>query len=172
LRPQQYEIARALAAAAWLTLIGACLPAVKPPAPVTCAPPCGVVREVTFPDTMAVGVHVAPGTRLRNASVASQGTSACASGVPVVLVTVDELAYREGPAALGRTSSLLLRFPFDSKGSAPEAPVIPPVVVDLDLEGPTGGRCLRLPLPDAGTGLMASVRKLSLRLETREGDEE
>jgi hypothetical protein len=131
-----------------------------------------VIREVTFPDTVAVGVHVAPGTRLRNASVASQGSAACASGVPVVLVTVDELAYREGPAALDRTSSLLLRFPFAPEITAPEAPVKPPVVVDLDLEGPTGGRCLRLPLPDPGTGFMALVRTLSLRLETREEDEE
>jgi hypothetical protein len=127
---------------------------------------------VTFPDTVAVSVHVPPGTRLRNASVAAQGSSACASGVPVVLVTVDELQYREGPVALDRTSSLLLRFPFDSDGSAPDAPVKPPVVVDLDLEGPTGGRCLRLPLPDPGTGFTAVVRTLSLRLETREGEEE
>lgn len=125
-----------------------------------------------FPDTVAVGLHVAPGTRLDNAAIASQGTAPCAGGVPVALVTVDDLAYREGPAALDRHSNLLLRFPFDAKGDAPRAPVTPPVVVDLDLAQPTGARCLRLPLPDPGTDWLASMRQLSLRLEGREQEDE
>jgi hypothetical protein len=127
---------------------------------------------VKFPDTVAVGLHVAPGTRLNNATVASQGTTACVGGVPVVLVTVDDIGYREGPAALDRHSNLLLRFPFDTQGDAPRAPITPPVVVDLALEQSTGPRCLRLPLPDPGTDWLASARQLSLRLEGREQDDE
>jgi hypothetical protein len=120
------------------------------------------------PDSVTVGVHVDPGTGLHNASIASLNMPACKSGVPVVLVTVDGQAYREGPASLDRHSSVLLRFPFDSNDEHPEAPVKPPLAVDLDLVGPGGPRCLRLPLPDPGTGWLSVIHRLSLRLETRE----
>ena len=151
----------------WLVVAAGCVPALQPPAALTCTAPCGVVHEVTFPDRLVVGLHAHPGTRLENAALASLSTPACRSGVPVVEVTVDEQAYSEGPASLGRNSRLSLRFPFVADGEAPEAGVSGPLAVDLDLGGAAGRRCLRLPLPDPGTGFMSLTRQLSLRLEPR-----
>ena len=125
-----------------------------------------MIGEVTFPDTVAIDVFVAPGTRLDNATVATQSKPACSEGVPVLLVTVDDQEYREGPASLERHSRLVLRFPFTAEQTS-EAPVRPPVVVDLALDGAAGARCLRLPLPEPGTDFLSRVQKLSLRMEER-----
>jgi hypothetical protein len=163
--------ASTLAGARVLALISAgaaCATAPAVPSPPTCAAPCGVVEEVTFPDGLAVALHVPAGTRLQNAAIASLSSPGCRSGVPVAEVTVDEQAYPEGPASLARHSRLRFRFPFVADGDAPEAGVQAPLAVDLDLDGPAGPRCLRLPLPEPGSGLMALGRQLSLRLEERE----
>jgi hypothetical protein len=149
-------------------LVAACATATAPPGPPSCAAPCGVVEEVRFPDHLAVVLHVVAGTRLENAALASASMPGCRSGVPVAEVTVDEQSYPEGPAWLQRHSRLSFRFPFVSDGDAPEAGVTAPLVVDLDLGGSGGRRCLRLPLPDPGGGFMALGRRLSLRLQVRE----
>ena len=167
-RPHQTGGRLALTRAALLALVGGCVPAAQRPAPLSCTLPCGVVRTVTFPDRLEVTLHVAPGTRLKNAALSSLKAPACKSGVPVVEVSADEQAYLEGPAWIEPHGSLSLRFPFTADGDAPEAAVSPPVSLDLDLEGPAVSRCLRLPLPDPGTGWLAFARRLSLRLEPRE----
>jgi hypothetical protein len=152
---------------ALLALVTGCAQAVpRPPAP-ACAAPCALIREVAFPDRIAVDVHVATGTRLENAAVTSSAGAACKSGVPVAAVSVDDQAYPEGPASLEVHGHLGLRFPFVADGDAPDARISGPPVLDLDLGLAGGRRCLRVPLPDPGTGLMSLTRRLSFRLEER-----
>jgi hypothetical protein len=145
-------------------VVSSCVPSKPPQGPLRCTPPCAEVRQVTAPNLVDLALLAPNGSWLKNASLARTDAKGCDNGVPVAAVTVDGKEYSEGPVSMNGARLVTLRFPFTSDGDAPDAGLTPPVLLDVDLRVPGRDTCLRLPLPDPGTGLMAVTRTLSFRI--------
>jgi hypothetical protein len=144
----------------------ACAAHQVPPPVVRCAAPCATVAEVVHPDYVRLHLHVPPATSLHNAKAGSAQEPSCGSAVPVAEVIVNGQHVLAGPAPLTVDNVIALRFPFTADAGQAALDVAAPHVVDLELRGPSGPSCLRIPLP-VESGWLGFAKTLSFRPEPR-----
>jgi hypothetical protein len=145
-----------VAAAVTAALVGAaagCNLRVMPlSAPRSCAAAFCVTPR-TYHDglfTVTADVEAPPGARLENATLRVDQTAGapCQAGVPVALVGVDGRKVPEGPAAVGGSHRLQLRFSEEPDGAGY---VGSHVLVELDFAVGAARTCVRAPLAQPKT---------------------